>query len=315
MSEKLESYLDEIGRYLSGREEREEILKEIRGHILEKSELEYGDTTEASLEKAISGYGPPRRVAEKYLDGTQLIPSAYKRHLVRYTSLVFAAHMILVLIGLLGRQSIMFFPLFVPRMNAFETIAYIPMAFFFDLGLVGLVLYIVTRSRKDVRLPWPKVAIEPEKAKSAVNPAGRIAAFLAVFAVTIGAIVIYLKYETLFFFRLDFVGLKSLFNPEASHFYSLCLIAVLLVDSAALFAKILTVSPWVKLTKNATHLVILGLLLSRSFENPFVVSASAKIDSILGINFTIVLIIIAVFVARDFLKSLILVNRHRKAKG
>ena len=40
MSTKLEAYLEEISHFLSGREEREEILSEIRSHILEKAERE-----------------------------------------------------------------------------------------------------------------------------------------------------------------------------------------------------------------------------------------------------------------------------------
>ena len=37
MSDKLEAYLEEISHFLSGRAEREEILSEIRSHILEKA--------------------------------------------------------------------------------------------------------------------------------------------------------------------------------------------------------------------------------------------------------------------------------------
>jgi hypothetical protein len=40
MSNKLEAYLEEISHFLSGHEEREEILSEIRSHILEKAEAE-----------------------------------------------------------------------------------------------------------------------------------------------------------------------------------------------------------------------------------------------------------------------------------
>ena len=65
MSEKLEAYLEEISHFLSGREEREEILSEIRSHILEKAAREHGQVSDASLDKVIAAYGPARRVAEK----------------------------------------------------------------------------------------------------------------------------------------------------------------------------------------------------------------------------------------------------------
>ena len=165
MSEKLESYLEEIGHYLSGREEREEILSEIRGHILEKAEREHGDVSDASLDRVISVYGSPRRVAEKYLEGAQIIAPAYKRYLVRYTSLLFAFHIMLVLVGFLGKKSVSLFPIFVPRMTFIEALAYLPMAFVFDLGLVGLVLYLITRSRRDgchlSQAPFP-VFLQPK---------------------------------------------------------------------------------------------------------------------------------------------------------
>jgi len=76
MFEKLEAYLEEISHFLSSREEREEILSEIRSHILEKAELEFGEPTEATLAKVIAAYGPARRVAEKYLDGSSIIAPA-----------------------------------------------------------------------------------------------------------------------------------------------------------------------------------------------------------------------------------------------
>ncbi len=64
MFEKLEAYLEEIGHFLAGRQEREEILSEIRSHILEKAEQEYGQATEASLAEVLAAYDPARRVAE-----------------------------------------------------------------------------------------------------------------------------------------------------------------------------------------------------------------------------------------------------------
>ncbi len=73
MHKNLEKYLEEIGHYLSDPGEREEILNEIRSHILEKAERESGPADEGRLEKIIAAYGKPRRVAEKYLDGRPII--------------------------------------------------------------------------------------------------------------------------------------------------------------------------------------------------------------------------------------------------
>ena len=50
MPNKLDSYLEEISHFLSGRAEREEILSEIRSHILEKAAAEHGGTGDAAAE-------------------------------------------------------------------------------------------------------------------------------------------------------------------------------------------------------------------------------------------------------------------------
>ncbi|HSQ35286.1 MAG TPA: hypothetical protein VLQ89_04760, partial [Candidatus Binatia bacterium] len=73
MFKNLENYLEEISHFLSGGKEREEILAEIRSHIIEKAERESGSLSEAALEKVIAVYGRPRQVAEKYLEGRPLI--------------------------------------------------------------------------------------------------------------------------------------------------------------------------------------------------------------------------------------------------
>jgi len=311
MSEKLESYLEEIGHYLAGREEREEILSEIRGHILEKAEREHGEVSDASLDKVISVYGSPRRVAENYLEGAQIIAPAYKRYLARYTSLLFAFHIMLVIIGFLGKKSVMIFPIFVPRMTFFEALAYLPMAFVFDLGLVGIVLYLITRSRRDVRLPWPRLAVEPEKGKKGPAPVWRIIGFLAALAVTVAALVIYLKHHTLFFFSLNFGPETSIFTPQVARLYSLCLLVLLAVNAAVQFSKILVRSPWPDIFKDGISLAVVGILFTNRFELPFAFRASSNLQRWFGINFTIALIVIAVIIAVDLLKNLVAAGRSK----
>jgi len=105
MFKSLETYLEEISHFLLGREEREEILSEIRSHILEKAEQEAGAVTEASLEKVIAAYGKPRQVAEKYLDGRPVIAPAFKRHLFRYATLLFAIHFVFIVFAVIFKKS------------------------------------------------------------------------------------------------------------------------------------------------------------------------------------------------------------------
>jgi hypothetical protein len=250
-------------------------------------------------------------VAEKYLEGVQIIAPAYKRYLVRYTSLLFAFHIMLVIVGFLGKKSVSFFPIFVPRMTFFEALAYLPMAFVFDLGLVGVVLYLITRSRRDVRLPWPKLAVEPEKGKRGPAPAWRIIGFLAALAVTAAALVIYIRHHTLFFYSLNFGPETSIFATEVARLYSLCLLALLAVNAAVQFAKIFIRSPWPDILKDGVSLAVIGLLFTNRFELPFAFKASPNLERWFSINFTIVLIVIAVIVAVDLLKNLVAAGRRK----
>jgi hypothetical protein len=217
----------------------------------------------------------------------------------------------LVIVGFLGKKSVSLFPIFVPRMTFIEALAYLPMAFVFDLGLVGLVLYLITRSRRDVRLPWPRIGIEPEKGKQGPAPAWRVIGFLAAFAVTVAAVVIYLKHHTLFFYSLNFGPATSIFAPGAARFYSLCLLVLLVVNAAGQFVKILARSQWVEMVKDGISLAVLGLLFTNRFEHTFAFQASANLERWFGINFTIVLIVIAVIVAVDLLKNLVVVGRRK----
>src|SRR4030065_1623071 len=109
MPNKLEAYLEEISHFLSGRAEREEILSEIRSHILEKAAEGPGEFTDAAVEKAIAAFGPARKVAEKYLDDRPIIAPAYKRYLFRYTTLLFALHSFLTVFAVAFKQDFILF--------------------------------------------------------------------------------------------------------------------------------------------------------------------------------------------------------------
>ena len=92
MYKNLDNYLQEIDHYLAVDKGGEEILSEIRSHIIEKTEHEFGEVNDQTLDKTISGYGSPRSIAEKYLEDFQIISPSFKKHLFRYTWLVFACH-------------------------------------------------------------------------------------------------------------------------------------------------------------------------------------------------------------------------------
>jgi hypothetical protein len=315
MSDKLEAYLEEIGHYLAVREERAEILSEIRSHIFEKAEREYGETTPDALEKTIAGYGPARRVAERYLDGQDIIAPAYKRYLFRYTALLFAVHLVATAAAVVFRTSFYVFPLlFVPRMGVIEALMYLPTALLCDFGITALVLFLITRSRRNVRLPWPKFAVDIDE----VRPPGRLLwnglGFVAMLALTGAAFYLYTRHHTIFFANLDFKTARPLFTPQAGRWFSLTLIALWAVEAMRLGARMFTGSRWVDVAKNGIFLVILGLLLGRPLDDLFAVSVPAGILPCIRLSITVTLLIIAVAVAVDLVKSLVIVARRRLEK-
>jgi hypothetical protein len=153
MFERLESYLEEFSHYLGTTKEKQEILTEIKSHIMEKAEQEFGEVTQENLDRIIDDYGSPRQVAEKYIEDDQFISSAFKGYLIRYTGILFAVHFGLILVAFfLKTNSMAVFPFFfIPEFDSFQSLFYLPMAFVYDLGLVGIILYFVTQSRKDIK--------------------------------------------------------------------------------------------------------------------------------------------------------------------
>ena len=159
MYQNLENYLQEINHYLAVKDGAEEILAEIKSHILEKTEAEFETITEGGISKIISGYGKPQQVAAKYLEGYEIISPTFKRHLFLYTGILFACHLTLALAAFLFHFNMIVFPfLFIPDMDVWQFMFYIPMTIIYDLGLVALFLYIVTQKSKDARLPWPALS-------------------------------------------------------------------------------------------------------------------------------------------------------------
>ena len=315
MFEKLEAYLEEISHFLSGREEREEILSEIRSHILEKAEQEFGEATEATLAKVIAAYGPARRVAEKYLDGRPIIAPAFKRYLFRYTALLFAFHFVLTVAAVVFKKSFLMFPIvYVPSMGPFEALFYLPMAFLFDLGVVTLVLYLITQSKREVKLPWPRLSVDLDEVKTSGRTIGRIIGLVAMTALTGTALHFYIRYQTIFFVNLDFARHRPIFTPEAGQWFSLILIGLWALSAISLAAKLVTPSPWVDAVEKALSLVLLGLAFRQPFDTALPVHLPDTLVRVIKLSLIITLLIICVFVAVDLIKALVRIGRRRLAK-
>ncbi len=319
MFEKLEAYLEEIGHFLSGREEREEILSEIRSHILEKADQEFGAVTEASLDQLIAAYGPARRVAEKYLDGRPIIAPALKRFLFRYTALLFAFHFALTVAAVAFKKSFLMFPiLYVPSMGPFEALFYLPTAFLFDLGVVTLVLYLITQSKKEFKLPWPRFSVDLDEVKASGRTIGRTVGRiigLAVMASLAGvAIYLYTRYQTIFLIKLGSGEYRPIFTPDAGQWYSLILIGLWTLGTISLALKLVTSSPWIDAVKAGLSLVLLGLVFRQPLDTALVGRPTDSFVRFLQLNLTVIVLIICVFVAADLIKALVRIGRRQLAK-
>jgi hypothetical protein len=311
MHEKLEKYLEEISHYLAIHEEKEEILNEIKSHVLEKTEQKFGEITDKSLEMAIDAYGSPRQVAEKYMEDYQIISPGFKGHLIRYTGILFVFHAGLILLCFIFKTSMTVLPFFyIPSIDNFQALFYLPMAFVYDLGLVGIILYFVTQSRKDVRLPWPRIKLNWQKMSDRRQARSKIVPFILLLLGYAALVWLYLSYGTLFFKTIDFQKTQPLLTPLASKWYSLALLAILGAGLAAYFIKFFTPSEWVNLIKSGGQLVILGIVINRPIENPFI----EFIHLDLQITANIIIAIVAILIAIDFLKSLIILGRKALKK-
>jgi HAAS len=317
MSDKLEAYLEEISHFLSGRSEREEILTDIRSHILEKAAEGAGgaEATDTAIERAIAAFGPARRVAERYLDESRpIIAPAYKRYLFRYTTLLFAFQVFLAVVGVIFKKDFVLFPfIFMPHLGVIEALMYLPTAFLTDLGIVTLVLYIVTQSGKDIRLPWPKFAVDINEVKPTVL-AERIFTGVAAFimlAITDFLVYLFVKHHTVFFVNLDWKNPRPLFTPGAGNRLSLILIAMFATSTMSLFIKVLTKSRWVDIVGNVVSLGLIGLILTQPWENLFAVDIAANLLPKIRYGVKFLLLFIAALITVDLIRHIVILSRRK----
>jgi hypothetical protein len=321
MSDKLEAYLEEISHFLSGRAEREEILSEIRSHIMEKAAEGPGEFTDAAIEKAIATFGPARKVAEKYLDHSRpIIDPAYKRYLFRYTTLLFAAHTLLTIAAVNFKQDFILFPfLFMPRLGVIEALMYLPTAFLADLGIVAVVLYFITQSGKDVKLPWPKFAVDLDEVKPPTKNfwVSRIATAVGaviMLAITDFALYLFARHQTIFFVNLDWTDPRPLFTPGAGRRLSLIVIAGFAVSTLTLLIKLFTRSRWVDVINSMISLGLIGLLLTQPFDNLFAVRIAENILPKIRYAAKFTLLFIALMTTIELIKNIVIISRRKLAK-
>ncbi len=305
MHENLEKYLGEISHYLVVTQGADEILAEIRSHILEKAELESGGATPAAIDRAIAAYGSPRDVAAKYLDGEEIISPIFKKHLFRYTTMLFAIHFVLTALAVFFRASIVAIPFFfIPKMSVFWAMPYLLMALVYDFGVVALILYLVTQRKGGVRLPWFGVRLGRLGESGLKKPKPAV---LVMLIAILGALVfVFVKYHTIFFYSIDGSRPRSLLNPAASVYFSILFLAALACDIIGYWVRFLFNSAWVTLAQNTVVLLILWIVWNSPIKPEFA-SATGTDLNLIGGGLVLFLIILNVF---RWLRSIIRVARE-----
>jgi hypothetical protein len=206
-----------------------------------------------------------------------------------------------------------------PKLGIFDAIMYLPTAFLADLGTVALVLYFITQSGKDVKLPWPKFAVDldevkPPKKSFFVSRIATLVGAIIMLGITDFALYLYVKHHTIFFVNMNWANPKPLFTPEAGQRFSLIVIAMFAAGTLMLLVKLFTSSRWVDVVSDGISLPLIGLLLSQPFDNPFAVSVPAALLPKIKIGLKFLLLFIAVMVTIDLIKNLIIIGRKKLAR-
>jgi hypothetical protein len=301
MYQNLEDYLQEINHYLAVKDGASDILSEIKSHILEKTEEEYGAVTEERVGKIISTYGRPQQVAAKYMEGVEIISPTLQRHLFLYTGILFLCHSAMALFAYLTNTNMLSFPfLYIPKMDGWQFLFYLPMAFVYDIGLVMIFLYFVTQRKKEIRLPWPKYFSMKTNRKETRAP--KIAFLIFLILAFSSFLYLFIRHGTIFFVSMNNVAHPvPLFGPSASFYYSVLFLAMLGCEVVGYIMRFITRSRWMKLIKTA----ILLLLLQFVWNSP----VKADFARIPGLNIeqtmTAFLLLFTILIAFRFLKNLI----------
>lgn len=163
MTKNLENYLNQVATYLVG--DREDIIMEIRGHILEKAAGPEGEATPEAIDRVIEELGDPQSLASNYSEGKDIILPHFRNLLFLYTGILFAIHLGATAVAAVTGGGVAVFPLiFVPELGSiWETLFFLPFAFIFDFGLVSLVLFAVSQSKGGLKLPIPTVDSDQDR--------------------------------------------------------------------------------------------------------------------------------------------------------
>jgi len=316
MNKSLENYLENIDHYLILKEEKKEVLEEIESHILEKTERDFEVTSEENIQKTISSFGSAKEVAEKYIEGFQIISPSYKNYLFRYTWLLFALHYCFKLISYMFGIAFNYSPFgFSIKIEFFmQLLSEAPAAWIYSFGIVALVLYFITQSEKEINLIWPQFVVSRFRIKTLpLNEPSRVKIGIITVLLIISFFV-YSKYNTLFFMTVNLHQTPvPLFADAFSDFISILVIAMFSFELICSILPYFIKTYWIDLINNCVYLMIAVFLLKNPFNEIFI-QPSLNILKPFGSFILIGIIVIVLVDLYKILISMIRTNQKENLK-
>jgi hypothetical protein len=179
------------------------------------------------------------------------------------------------------------------------------MALLYDLGLVGVVLYVITQKKKEIRLPWVKLRFIRANGEVPERPKPKPMILLLLCLLYGFVLYVFIRFGTLFFLSANLSEPKSLFGPVASFWYSLALLLVFGVAVVAYLIRFVFNSWWIDLAKYAIYLSICFLILNVPIADAFSVMDHPDLKTMAAV----IVGFFAVLFAFEFLKTFVLIVR------
>lgn len=160
MNNKVEEYLAEVSHYIADTKQTEDIIMEVRSHMNDRAQEEYGDTSDESLEKILAKMEEPREMAGKYSQGQDIIAPYYRKHIIVYTAFLFFINLGVSVASMVLGKSIHLVPFMQVASDDFLTfLGGLPVTFFLYFGVVCMFFMIITKY-KAVKPAWLGSALE-----------------------------------------------------------------------------------------------------------------------------------------------------------
>ncbi len=294
--------------YLVTDESKDDILAEIRAHIVEKLEQENDGENEEEIKRVLEEFGDPQDVAASYSENKHIIAPHFRNHLFMYTGIVFAIHIGLYLLSMIVGRGLWVLPLGeVTVESIFQLASMIPRAFVFDFGLVAVILYFITQSGAKVKLGWPEGILKKEKKHSSLTRLFGIAVQVAIVAA--GVLILQSEVLSTWVERITEWGTESasvnVVVSEPAMYYGLLIITGLFaINVAAELIKLLEKSGIIDIVSGFTGLIFMWFVATRLVADA-VFDVSEELNAAISIGFRAFLSIVAVVIIIDLIIHII----------